>query len=239
MAEHELIARLSKLLTLDSPPIGITFSSTLPDSPPAFNAPMPTPLEDGRTGRVPAGCVFWMKAVDRPFSTVAADHANCSVGSVTHGLLSPSEVAEREDISAIVESGWVGPDVLSQLPSVSPTPEAIVYQPLDGRELSVEPTVILIRVTGRALMVLSDALEDLSIQGKPQCHIVALATKGKITASVGCALSRARTGMPPAEMTVAFPADRLQEVVDKIGAATEVDTTVARYASQDAKRFAR
>ncbi len=239
MISQELTAQLRKLLTLGSSPIGITFSSTLLDSPPAFDDPVPEPLQDGRTGRVPAGCVFWMKSVDRSFTTVAADHANCSVGSVTHGFLSPQEVATRGDIAAIVEAGWVEPNVLEQLPRVTPKPATVVYQPLDGRELSVDPEVILMRVTGRALMVLSDALDDLSIQGKPQCHIVALATKGQITASVGCALSRARTGMPPEEMTVAFPASRLEEVVNKVQTATNTDTSVARYASADAKRFAR
>jgi len=51
--------------------------------------------------------------------------------------------------------------------------------------------VVLLRVNARQLMVLSDALPGLSIQGKPQCHIVALAKEhGVPAASVGCALSR-------------------------------------------------
>ena len=57
-----------------------------------FDEPMPAPLPDGRTGRVPAGCVFWMKAADRTFGTVAEDHGNCSVGSLTHGFKTLDEV---------------------------------------------------------------------------------------------------------------------------------------------------
>jgi uncharacterized protein (DUF169 family) len=87
-------------------------------------------------------------------------------------------------------------------------------------------------------MVLSDALPGLRIEGKPQCHIVAVAKEqGEIAASVGCALSRARTGMSAHEMTCAIPASRLADVVDAIGRTSEADTLVARYAAQDAQRF--
>lgn len=65
----------------------------------------------------------------------------------------------------------------------------------------------MLRANGRRLMVLSDALPGLRIEGKPQCHIVAVAKEqGEVAASVGCALSRARTGMRAAEMTCAIPA---------------------------------
>ena len=37
---------------------------------------MPAPTADGRTGRVPAGCVFWIRGAERSFTTVAEDHGN-------------------------------------------------------------------------------------------------------------------------------------------------------------------
>jgi hypothetical protein len=50
-------------------------------------------------------------------------------------------------------------------------------------------------------MVLSDAVPGLGVEGKPQCQIVALAHQDNVAAaSVGCALSRARTGMTSDEM---------------------------------------
>jgi uncharacterized protein (DUF169 family) len=89
------------------------------------------------------------------------------------------------------------------------------------------------------MMVLSDALPGMRIEGKPQCHIVALAKEsGAVAASVGCALSRARTGMRPEEMTVAIPGERLAEVTAAVERAAAVDTVVARYAADDARRFA-
>jgi uncharacterized protein (DUF169 family) len=98
---------------------------------------------------------------------------------------------------------------------------------------------VLMRVNGRQMMVLSDAIPGLRIEGKPQCHIVALAKEnGEVAASVGCALSRARTGMRPDEMTVAIPGARLADVVDSVEKTAAVDTVVAKYAAEDARRFA-
>ena len=75
-------------------------------------------------------------------------------------------------------------------------------------------------------------------KSRPQCHIVALAKEnGAVAASVGCALSRTRTGMPPDEMTCAIPGRRLKEVVERLEATVALDKTMASYAAKDAKRF--
>jgi uncharacterized protein (DUF169 family) len=197
---------------------------------------MPSPTSDGRTGRVPAGCVFWVKAVDRTFSTVAADHANCSVGSLTHGFAALDEIADRADVAALLESGWVTMDMVPSIPAVSERPGRVTYGPL--ADTSVEPDVVLIRINGKQLMVLSDALPGLRVEGKPQCHIVAVAKEhGEVAASVGCMLSRTRTGMPSEEMTCAIPASRLAEVVSRVEATARIDAIVASYAAEDALRF--
>ena len=227
---------LTSILHLTEPPIGITFSDEAPPGVPAFDDPMPEPTPDGRTGRVPAGCVFWMKAIDRTFVTAPEDHGNCSVGSLTHGLVGLEEAAGRADVHALVASGWVTEDVLSQIPTVSTRPGFITYGPLS--EAAAEPDVVLLRVSPKQLMMISDALPDLHGGGKPQCHIVALAKEhGQVAASVGCMLSRTRTGMSPDEMTCALPAARLQEVLQKLGAAAEADAAVASYAAEDSRRF--
>ena len=227
---------LTSILHLTEPPIGITFSDEAPPGVPAFDDPMPEPTPDGRTGRVPAGCVFWMKAIDRTFVTAPEDHGNCSVGSLTHGLMGLEEAAGRADVHALVASGWVTEDVLSQIPTVSTRPGFITYGPLS--EAAAEPDVVLLRVSPKQLMMISDALPDLHGGGKPQCHIVALAKEhGQVAASVGCMLSRTRTGMSPDEMTCALPAARLQEVLQKLGAAAKADAAVAAYAAEDSRRF--
>jgi uncharacterized protein (DUF169 family) len=231
----DLARELQSLLRLDAPPIAITFSSEQPDGVPLFDDPVPSPTADGRTGRVPAGCVFWMKAVDRTFATVPADHGNCSVGSLTHGLIELAEAAGRADVAALVEAGWVTPEMFPSIPTVARRPEFIMYGPLASSP--VDPDVIFLRVDARQLMTISDAVPDLRIEGKPQCHIVPLAIGGQIAASVGCALSRVRTGMKPHEMTCAVPAVRAGEFLEALRRTVAADASVATYAGEDKRRF--
>ena len=232
--------RLSNVLHLQTAPVGISFDDERPSGVAAFDAPMSEPAEDGRTGRVAAGCVFWVHGSERAFSTVAEDHGNCSVGRVTHGFATLEEVAGNGDVAALLGSGWVSAEAVGGIPTVSARPGAITYAPLSDTPADVEPDVVLMRVNGRQMMVLSDALPELRIEGKPQCHVVALAKDQQVpAASVGCALSRARTGNDPDEMTCgALPTGRLGEIVGLIEKAADIDTTVARYAATDARRFA-
>ena len=88
-----LAEELTQILTLTTPPLAISFSKQAPKGVAALGGEMPAATADGRTGRVPAGCVFWVKAQTATFTTVAEDHGNCSVGCVTHGLMSLEEAA--------------------------------------------------------------------------------------------------------------------------------------------------
>ena len=229
--------RLQAALSLSSPPLAITFSDAAPAGVPAFDLPMPAPLEDGRTGRVPAGCVFWIHAAESTFSTVGADHGNCSVGSLTHGFKTLDEVAGNSDVAALLETGWVTMDVVPQIPVVAKKPGAVTYGPL--AETPTDPDVVFLRVNAKQLMVLSDAIPGLRVEGKPQCHIVAIAKEqNEPAASVGCALSRVRTGMPATEMTCAIPANQVGTIIDSIEKNAVADSAVASYAGEDKLRFA-
>jgi uncharacterized protein (DUF169 family) len=233
-----LASELDSLLKPQSPAIAITFSDEKPQGISSYDAAMPDAGPDGRTGRVPAGCVFWVEATDRTFTTNPEDHANCSVGSLTHGLKSLEEVAGNSDVTALLESGWVTMDVVPQIPTVKQKPNYITYGPL--AESAVDPDVVLMRLNAKQVMVLHDALPGLRFEGKPQCHIIAIAKEQNEPAvSVGCMLSRVRTGIPNHEMTCAIPAGRLAEVVTALKSTTAADLAVAAYASQDAQRFGR
>jgi uncharacterized protein (DUF169 family) len=235
----DLASRFEQALHLRTAPLGISFTPERPEGVEAFDAPMREPADDGRTGRVPAGCVFWVHAATRTFSTISQDHGNCSVGLYTHGFASLEDVAGNGDVAALLGSGWVTPEMVGGIPQVSERPGAVTYGPLAETPPSVNPDVVLARVNGRQLMVISDAIPDLRIEGKPQCHIVAVAKEtGTAAASVGCALSRARTGMTPDEMTCAIPAGAFADAVEAIERTAEVDSVVAHYAAQDARRFA-
>jgi uncharacterized protein (DUF169 family) len=228
---------LTSMLKLEAPPIGIAFEDAPPDGVELFDEPMAGPTPDGRTGRVPAGCVFWMKGAERTFATVPEDHGNCSVGSLTHGLIDLAEAAGRGDVAALVESGWVTPDAFPTIATLSTRPGAVVYGPLS--ESPGDPDVVFLRLNGRQLMTLHAAVPDMDFEGKPQCHIVPMAAEGgRVAASVGCALSRIRTGMKPTEVTCAIPGGRAPEVVERLRATVEADAKVATYAAEDKRRFA-
>ena len=85
-------------------------------------------------------------------------------------------------------------------------------------------------------MVLSDAMPGLRIEGKPQCHIVAIAKEeGEPAASVGCALSRVRTGMHVDRDDVRDPRRRSSPSSwSRSSSTAAADNVVARYAADDA-----
>ena len=236
MNYKKITDELIDILGLSVPPIAISFCDEVPDSVPRFEGNYPELTEDGRTGAVSAGCVFWVKSVDRTFSTVPSDHANCSVGSLTHGFLRLEEAESRADIAAICEANWVDPKVFPEIVTVKSRAEAVVYGPL--AETERDPDVIFLRLIGKQVMQLHAAIPSLRFEGKPQCHIIGIAKEhGEVTVSVGCMLSRVRTGISNNEVTCAVPGSKLSQVVDALRESKEADLLVASYASEDSKRF--
>ena len=231
-----MAAELKNILGLAAEPVAISFRGSPPSGIAPFEAEPPPPGPDGRTGAVAAGCVFWMDGAERSFSTVPKDHGNCSVGCVTHGISSVDEVVQNDDVRAVVESGWVTPEAFAGMTVVRERPDYIVYGP--AAEMTDEVSVILIRLNGKQQMFLDDAWPDLRLEGKPQCHIVAIAKDfGQVAMSVGCMLSRVRTGMSNNEVTCAIPPQVLPELIRRLLAARQADDQVAAYAASDAQRF--
>jgi len=227
---------LQQILGLAAPPIAITFANAEPDNMGRFDPKMPPTTEDGRTGRVPAGCVFWMRATERAFVTVPADHANCSVGSYTHGLKSMEEIATNADVAALVAAEWVSPADFPKVASVKSKSNYIVYGPL--RDMTSDPNVVFIRLNGKQLMMLHDAWPGARMEGKPQCHIIPIAKEdGEVAVSVGCMLSRVRTGMSNNDISCAIPWAVLPELIGKLRGAVAADERVAQYAAADSRRF--
>ncbi len=162
--------------------------------------------------------------------------ASAAVGSLTQGLTTLEEAAEQEDVAVLVESEWVSPDVLPDIPTVRSCPDSIIYGSLS--ETPLDPDVIFLRLNAKQLMMLHDAWPSLRVEGEPQCHIIAIAKEqGEVAASVGCMLSGARTGMSATEMTCAIPATSVAALVERLRNVREANDKVARYAATDAKRF--
>jgi uncharacterized protein (DUF169 family) len=232
-----LSGSLVQILGLENPPIALTFlDGEVPDAAvPAFDGPMSAPTEDGRTGRVPASCVFWMKSTTSTFSTVSEDHGNCSVGRWVHGFATLDDIAAASDVEMLFSSGWVTSEDVARVEVVPQRPHGIVYGPLSDSTRT--PDVVVLRLNPRQMMELADALPGLELSGKPQCQIVARAKAGQAAVSMGCALSRERTGMAEGELTCAIPAVDLPGIVERLGVVVATDTTVRGYAIADRTRF--
>lgn len=217
----ELAGRLSALLGLTDMPVAVTFDAEAPD--------------DGRrpVTAQPAGCCFWEPAQHQRLDTTASDHANCSVGSYTHGLIPLEQAAAGEDTAALVGSGWVGEPDLIAAPSMPFTPRSITYQPLAEAERA---DVVLVKLSPAALMVLHGAVPDLVLASKPQCVIVPLAYSGAVAVSPGCAVSRIRTNLPAEELTCAVPAGDLASLVERLEVSTAADRAVSEFAATDIAR---
>jgi uncharacterized protein (DUF169 family) len=87
------------------------------------------------------------------------------------------------------------------------------------------------------MMEINDSVE-VEWSGKPQCQILPRAADtGVIAASMGCALSRARTGMSDDELTVAVPGRRVSELAEALKGVCRADDAVAVYAEADLARF--
>src|SRR5215213_3832905 len=228
---------LQHLLGLAVPPVGIAFISHVPAGIGRIQRTYPPATADGRTGAVAASCVFWIEAAQAVFATVATDHGNCSVGGLTHGFKTMEEIAGNADVAALCESGWVTPEAVAKIAVVRERPKSVIYGPL--RDMPVEASVILLRLNGKQQMLLHDAWPGLRFEGKPQCHIIPIAKEsGEIAVSVGCMLSRVRTGMSNNEVTCAVPVSCVSSLIEHLRAARAADNAVAAYAAKDSKRFA-
>lgn len=216
-----LADQLTELLGLQHPPVAITFST------------QPAGERGEFVAAQPAGCCFWAPAQRQRIDTRAADHANCSTGSYTHGLTDLAAAKSAPDTAALVLSGWMTPADLAAVAHLPIRPALISYQPLAA---ATSPDVVLIRLGPSALMTLQGACPDLRLASRPQCQIIPLAYGGQTAVSPGCAISRARTGLPAGEMTCALPGRTLPAVIDRLRQAVAADRAAVGYASTDLQR---
>lgn len=225
MANLELLSRrLTDLLDLAHPPVAVSF-----DAPSEVDASPPSTAE-------PAGCCFWAPAQQNRLDTVAADHANCSVGSYTHGFIPLEQAAGGADTAALVGSGWVAEADLMAAAKLPSEPKSITYQPLVEAQVA---DVVLVNLSPTGLMTLLGAIPELTLARKPQCVIVPLAQAGSVAVSPGCAVSRTRTDLPGDELTCAIPGSELDAIVERLEVSTAADRTVSEFAAADmAQNFA-
>ena len=148
-----------------------------------------------------------------------------------------AEVAADADVAALSKPDGFTPDSLAKIAVGARQAGnfvlwAVARSPRRARGVPA--------LNGKQLMLLHDAWPELRFEGKPQCHIIPIAKEsGEIAVSIGCMLSRVRTGMSNNEVTCAFPASRVPDLIDRLQAARIADNAVAAYAAKDPIRFAR
>ena len=182
---------------------------------------MSEPTADGRSGRVAAPCVFWMHGHEASFATLPQDHGNCSVGRFTHGLAGAADIIDKSDVAALLGSRMGDHGSLRRCGrAVAPTCR---HQLRPARRSTSIPDVVLLRVSPRQMMEIADAV-PVEFSGKPQCQILPRAADRKVVAaSMGCALSRARTGMSTDELTCAVPGEKIEELAQALASVVRAD----------------
>lgn len=191
-------AELKSLLGLKNPPIAIAF---LKERPAGIRK---------NTDAVPSGCVFWTKAFTETFYTDPLDHANCNIGSFTHGFLAPESVSldKAADIKLFQDTGYFPVNEFGKVPRMLSEPAFVAYAPL--HKAPFEPDVVLLVCVPQQAMLIAEAAESPKLMGAPTCGAIPMAyNEGHVGISLGCVTNRVRTGIKPNELVVTIPKDVL------------------------------
>jgi len=124
LGEYQAIgSELMQLLRLENPPVAISFV----DAPPRG--------AKKNKESVSAGCVFWIRGFKDTFYTDQRDHANCNIGSFTHGFLAPEKVSLDAcvDIALFDKTGYFPASEFGGVPRMSEAPNFVAYGPPQDR----------------------------------------------------------------------------------------------------------
>jgi uncharacterized protein (DUF169 family) len=213
---------VQEALRLSKPPIAIGFL----DAPPAGISKWDGPA-------VPAGCAFWRQAMEgKAFYTVAADHANCAVGSYTHGTVLPDL---QGTVEFMIANRYIEMAEVPGIPALDQAPTCVAYAPLESAPF--RPDVVLVAAKPGAAMLLYEAAvragasDGLAgILGRPGCAVLPLARKsGKAALSFGCKGNRTFTGLPEDELYFAVPGSQWEKVVSRLAEIEQANAGMEQY----------
>ena len=214
-------------LGLSRPPVGIGFLATAPDD-----------MAPWSGGPVPAGCVFWDRAMNgESFYTVASDHHNCAVGAYVHRIELPAERAhELGDTLAFMDANdYVSLAEVPGIPTLAATPQFVAYGPVDSAGFT--PDVVLIAARPAQAMLIYEASIKAGASsglanalGRPACAVLPLTiSTGQTSISLGCRGNRTFTALTDNEMYVAVPADKWAAVVAALTKTETADATMSAH----------
>ena len=216
---------LVRALNLVRPPIAVSFGAEA-----AARLP-------GYTGRVPAGCAFWEKAMSGGFSTSRDDHESCAIGTFTHGMAPSSAAHENERAAALAvfeKLGYVRPEDIPQIATMDRQVETVSYVPL--AEISAPPDVVLVFANSQQGLIVAEAAQQLDqgappALGRPACAIVPQTVRtGRAALSLGCCGARAYLDVLREDVALwALPGQRLEEYTARIAELAEANSVLTRF----------
>jgi uncharacterized protein (DUF169 family) len=215
---------LSASLSLQQPPIAISFSDALPVGVPSH------------AGRAPAGCRFWEDAAAGAFATTAANHSSCAIGVYTHNLQpSPEQQTDLMDaLKVFADLGYVTQEDLPLIPVLKSQPKYVVYAPLGRTPLS--PDVVILFVQANQTLILSEATQQVEAQlppamGRPACAVVPqVMNTGRAALSLGCCGARAYLDVFSNEVAIfAIPGARLAEYAERIAVLAKANAVLTQF----------
>jgi len=184
-----------------------------------------------------AGCRYWKLAAEgESFYTEAADHYGCPVGSHTHGIDLPEQVAEQLEgvIGTMVKLEYVAIEEIPQIPQLAGTFGVALYAPL--AEAEFEPDVVLVTGTARQIMLLAEAAtaagvaSDGSMVGRPTCAAIPAVIESQSTATnLGCIGNRVYTELEDDEFYFVIAGSKLHQVREKLVTMLEANRALEEY----------
>ena len=210
-------SEMHELLNLEHPPIGISF----------MDAP-PQGVEKNEE-TVPSGCVFWIRGFKDNFYTDRKDHANCNIGSFTHGFLAPQDVSLEScmDIALFDKTGYFPASEFGGVPRMEDAPSYVAYGPLS--KIAFEPDVVLVVCNPDQAMIMGESTTTAKLMGAPTCQAIPFAyNQQQIGMSLGCITNRIRTGIKPSELVVTIPKGELLGFSEKLRIRAAANNTVAK-----------
>lgn len=211
--------RLEALLGLKWQPVAVGFLN----EPPAGLARVAAPAR--------AGCGYWkLAAQGQAFYTEAADHYNCPVGALTHGIeLPPEQAGELQRLAGMMlDLKYLREEEIPAIPRRRQPFRVAAYAPLASAPFP--PDVVIVRLNGRQLMLLNEAAGPAGLMGRPTCAMLAeAAERGNSNASLGCIGNRVYTELEDGELYFAFPGNRLAGVLESLETALRANRELEAF----------
>ncbi len=215
---------LTESLSLQQPPVALSFADSVPAGVNTFS------------GRVPAGCRFWQEAVTSVFATSAAHHDLCAIGVYTHNL-QPSEKQQTDLVDALAvfkQLGYVRDEDVPAIPVLPSRSEYVIYSPLAQSPLP--PDLVLLLVDAAQTLILSEATSQVENQnapamGRPACAVVPqVINTGRAALSLGCCGARAYLDvLQKGTALFAIPGAKLELYASQVQSLAKANSVLAEF----------